>query len=408
MDLTGPLLLLTAVLFLLLLRGHRAARGNLPPGPRPLPLLGNLRQLWGPSLLHSLLALRDQYGPVFTIYMGPHRAVVLWGYEAVKEALVDHAEEFSGREGLALAERTSKGNGLFFSNGETWQQLRRFALSTLRDFGMGKRSIEERIREEAHYLLEELGKTKGIPIDPTFVLRRSVSNVICSVVFGARFDYADQEFQTLLSLIQANFRRVDTVWVQLYNLFPTIMNLLPGPHHRLFENFEEQKRYVAGVVQKHRETLDPSSPRDYTDAFLIRMQQEENDPDTKFHQDNLLLSALDLFFGGTETTSTTLRYGLLLLLKHPQVAAQVQAEIEREIGQQRAPRMEDRAKMPYTDAVIHEIQRFADVLPLGVPHAVTRDTQFRGYALPKVHWAGPHNVTPRRDTGHPVQRLHPS
>uniref|UniRef100_A0A674J204 Uncharacterized protein n=1 Tax=Terrapene triunguis TaxID=2587831 RepID=A0A674J204_9SAUR len=55
--------------------------------------------------------LGDKYGPVFTIYLGAKRAVVLWGYEAVKEALVDQAEEFGGREGLALVDRTSKGNG---------------------------------------------------------------------------------------------------------------------------------------------------------------------------------------------------------------------------------------------------------------------------------------------------------
>ncbi|XP_030402521.1 cytochrome P450 2B4-like [Gopherus evgoodei] len=380
---TFPLILLTACLLFLLWRGPQAGRRSLPPGPRSLPLLGNLLQLWGPSLLGSLLGLRDKYGPVFTIYLGSQWAVVLWGYEAVKEAWVDQAEEFSGREGLALVDRTSKGNGLFFSNGETWRQLSRFALSTLRNFGVGKRSIEERIQEEVQYLLEEIRKTEANPCQPTFMLRRSISNVICSVVFRAQFSYEDEAFQMLLGLIQVNFWHVDTVWVQLYNLFPAVMNHLPGPHNRLFENFEEQKCYVAGVVWKHKETLDPASPWDYTDTFLIRMQQEENDPDTKFHQENLILSALDLFFTGTETTSTTLRYGLLILLKYPHITERIQEEIERVIGQDHVPCMEDRSKMPYTDAVIHEIQRFADIIPLGVPHSVTRDTRFRGYSIPK-------------------------
>ena len=46
--------------------------------------------------------------------------------------------------------------------------------------------------------------------------------------------------------------------------------------------------------------------------------------------------------------------------------------------------MDDRSKMPYTDAVIHEVQRSLDLAPTSVPHKVTVDTEFKKYFIPKV------------------------
>lgn len=99
--------------------------------------------------------------------------------------------------------------------------------------------------------------------------------------------------------------------------------------------------------------------------------------------DNLIITIWDLFSAGTETTSTTLRYGLLMLLKYPEVTAQVQEEIHRVVGRHRSPCMQDRSRMPYTDAVVHEIQRYIDLVPNSLPHAVTQDIKFREYLIPK-------------------------
>ncbi|KAG8511370.1 Cytochrome P450 2B11 [Galemys pyrenaicus] len=144
---------------------------------------------------------------------------------------------------------------------------------------------------------------------------------------------------------------------KIYSLFPALLRHLPGPHNRLFEVFEKQKEFVALVVKEHEASLDPAQPRDFIDAFLIRMRQEQGDPHTEFNQENLLNSALDIFFAGMETTSTTLRYGLLILLKYPQVTELVQQEIDRVVGPGRRPCLGDRPQMPYTEAVLHEILR---------------------------------------------------
>ncbi|KAL8219995.1 UNVERIFIED_CONTAM: hypothetical protein K2H54_037493 [Gekko kuhli] len=379
------------------------------------------------EIFHRNSKLSDQYGPVFTVHLGPRRVVVLYGYEAVKEALVDHAEEFSGRGHLATVDDFVQGFGIAFANGERWRQLRRFTLSTLRNFGMGRRSIEERIQEEAHFLVEEFRKTNGSAFDPTFFLSRSVSNVICSIVFGQRFDYQDKDFLTLLAKINENFVGMSAasdvalsnlfgadvaghrghqqeneviLWAQykldrhtqsqrrafhhrLYEMFSWIMKFLPGSHQQLFRNLNDICNFVAERVKVNKASLDHNNPRDFIDCFLIQMEKESQNPSSEFHLKTMVMTVLNLFIAGTETVSSTLRWGFLILMKYPEVQAKVFREIDDVIGKNRVPAVENRALMPYTDAVIHEIQRFSDVIPMNLPHALTKTMQFRGYTLPK-------------------------
>ncbi|XP_046311728.1 cytochrome P450 2B4 [Marmota monax] len=384
MELSVLLLLaLLTGLFLLLVRGHPKASGHLPPGPRPLPFLGNLLQMDRRGLLNSFLRLREKYGDVFTVYLGPRPVVMLCGTEAIREALVDQAEDFSGRGKIAMVDPIFQGYGVIFANGERWKTLRRFSLATMRDFGMGKRSIEERIQEEAQCLVEELRKSKGALVDPTFLFQSITANIICSIVFGERFDYKDREFLRLLDMFYQSFALISSFSGQVFELFSDVLKHFPGTHRQVYENLQQVLTFIGHSVEKHRATLDPSAPRDFIDAYLLRMDKEKSNLQSEFHHKNLAITLLSLFFAGTETTSTTLRYGFLLMLKYPHVAERVKEEIAQVIGSHRPPALDDHSKMPYTEAVIYEIQRFGDLLPIGVPHIVTKDTVFRGYLIPK-------------------------
>ncbi|XP_044521641.1 cytochrome P450 2C19-like isoform X2 [Gracilinanus agilis] len=318
------LLLCISCLLLILVWKKGLGKGKLPPGPVPLPIIGNLLQLNLKNISESLCMLAKEYGPVFSLQLGLERVVVLHGYKAIKEALIDQGDNFSNRASMPIFEFVNNGLGVGVSNGERWKQLRRLSLMTLRNLGMGKRSIEERIQEEAKFLVEELKKTKGLPCDPMFILRSAPCNVICSVVFQKHFEYKDQKFLHLIELIDSEFKILSSTWIK-----------------------------------------------------------EKQHPQSEFTIENLIWTVNVLFRAGTESTSTTLRFGLLILLKHPEIIEKMHEEIERVIGRSRSPCMEDRNKMPYTNAVVHEIQRYVDLLPTGVPHAVSQDTQFRQYLIPK-------------------------
>uniref|UniRef100_A0A8D1KY01 unspecific monooxygenase n=2 Tax=Sus scrofa TaxID=9823 RepID=A0A8D1KY01_PIG len=383
MGLVVVLVLGLSCLLLLSLWKQSSGKGKLPPGPTPLPILGNILQLDIKDISKSLSNLSKVYGPVYTVYLGLEPAVVLHGYEVMKEALIAAGEEFSGRGNFPMAERVNKGHGIVFSNGKIWKETRRFSLMTLRNLGMGKRSIEEHIQEEARCLVEELRKTNASPCDPTFLLGCAPCNVICSIIFHNRFDYTDPNFLTFLGKLNENFRILNSLWIQACNIFPALIDYLPGSHNKVLKNSAYVKSYILEKVKEHQASLDVNDPRDFIDCFLIKMEQAKHNHQMVFTLENLIATEVDLIRAGTETTSITLRYGLLLLLKHPDVTAKVQKEIDSVIERHRSPCMQDRSHMPYTDAVVHEIQRYIDLVPISLPHAVTRDIKFRNYLIPK-------------------------
>uniref|UniRef100_A0A8C2S9V6 Uncharacterized protein n=1 Tax=Capra hircus TaxID=9925 RepID=A0A8C2S9V6_CAPHI len=342
----------TCLVFLFVWKKSHKGLGKLPPGPTPLPIIGNLMQLNLKDIPASLSKLAKQYGPVYTLYLGSQTTVVLHGYEAVKEALIDQGDEFLGRARIPIIDDTQRGYGLFFSNGDAWKQMRRFSLMTLRDFGMGKRSLEERIQEEAQFLVEELRKSEAQPFNPALTLSCATCNVICSILFNERFHYNDKTLHSLLDL--------------------AFSKRLKGVHY-----------FVLKKVKKHQKSLNHNNPRDYIDCFLSRMEQEKQNPESEFHLETLATCGSNLFSAGVETTTATLSYGFLLLMKYPEVQAKVHEEIDRVIGLTRSPCMKDKMKLPYTEAVLHEIQRYITLIPSNLPHTVVRDTKFRQYVIPK-------------------------
>ncbi|CAO2626757.1 Cytochrome P450 2A3 [Lemmus lemmus] len=203
------------------------------------------------------------------------------------------------------------------------------------------------------------------------------------MVFGKYFNYEDKHFQRLVKVFLRNLLISSIFCHQLYEMFSSVMKYLPGPQQQAFKELKGLEDFITKKVKQNQSTLDPNSPRDFIDSFLIRMQEEKKNPNTEFYMKNLVFTTVNLFFAGTETVSTTLRFGFLLLMKHPDVQAKVQEEIDRVIGKNRQPKYEDRLKMPYTEAVIHEIQRFGDMIPMGISRRVTKDTKFRDFLIPK-------------------------
>nr|QLC36630.1 cytochrome P450 2K4-like [Kryptolebias hermaphroditus] len=356
-----------------------------PPGPRPVPLFGNLFQMDLRRLNQSLFDLSKKYGPVFQVYFGSQKVVVLSGYRTIKQALVNHANEFGDREIAPASFDLTKDLGIVFSNGDLWKEMRRFALTTLRDFGMGKKRSEDIIVEECQYVINEFEQLEGKASDNTKFFNYAATNIVSVLMFGKRFDYKDQVFRAMVERDNELIRLLGTASISVYNCFPWL-----GPFLKDWRDYikhvKASREDVKQIIADLKETLDPEVCRCFVDAFLIRKKQLEDSEseNSHFNDDNLLYSVINLIEAGNDTTANTLKWSLLYMAKYPHVQDRVQEELSRVVGS-RQVQSEDRKNLPYTDAVIHETQRFADLVPLALPHTTCQDVTLQGYFIKKVN-----------------------
>ncbi|XP_053556425.1 cytochrome P450 2J6 [Bombina bombina] len=382
-----------------------------PPGPLALPVVGNLLQMDFSNPLKDLQEFSKVYGSVYSITLGFTPAVVIRGLKALKEVLVAKGIEFADRPRNRLTEVISGTRGILIAPyGPAWKEHRRFTLSTLRNFGLGKKSMEEKITEESFNLIQAFKQRKDQPFDPHFVIDNAVSNIICSIVFGRRYDYDDPTMRNILNLVHENMKLASGFWAQLFNAF-AVVQYLPLPHQKIFRNVKTVFGFLKTVLEEHKRTMIPGEPRDFIDCYLEELDQEQRKENHKktFDEENLFTCVADLFLAGTETTSASLEWCLLYMMAHPEIQEKCHEEIDRIQGDRDQLDYEDRTSMPYTQAVLQEVQRFASVVPLGVAHSPMKDVQLNGFIIPKGtviitdlssvhydedHWKYPHEFNP--------------
>ncbi|KAK1887545.1 Cytochrome P450 2F2, partial [Dissostichus eleginoides] len=350
------LLLCVCVVFILLQLKSRRPK-NFPPGPSPLPILGNILELSLDNPLKDFERLRNTYGNVYSVFLGTKAAVVINGMKAMKDAIVTKGIDFAGRpQDLFVNDSTERKGIILADYGPRWKDHRRFALMTLRNFGLGKNSMEERIHGEIKYITDDLEKSIGKSYSPQLMFHNAASNIICQVLFGQRYEYDEEFIKVIVKCFTDNAKLANGPWAMLYDSFPMIRSL-PLPFRRAFKNVKTCQDLALTVVKEHKKTRVPGQPRDI-----------KGDDASTFSEDLMIMYTLDLHFAGTDTTSNTLLTGFLYLITYPHIQERCQQEIDEVLGGKDQASFEDRHNMPYVQAVIHEIQRVANTVPLSVPH----------------------------------------
>eukprot|EP00058_Branchiostoma_floridae_P019613 XP_002605103.1 hypothetical protein BRAFLDRAFT_84227 [Branchiostoma floridae] len=382
-GLTLQAFLVLCAIFLLTCVIFKRSR-NLPPYPAGrVPVLGHLLAL-GRAPHLKLTAWRRQYGDVFTVRMGMEDVVVLNGYTAVKDALVDRSELFASRPPNCLFDAVT-GFGKDLASvpwGAAIRQRRKFTTTALKVLGMkvGSGGIGEKIREEAGFLRSRVAEYEGKPFDVAYDLNVAVANVICSMVIGRRYDYKDETFRELSEAVVTV--AVKLAAGQIISFFPWL-RFVPGVNRARVELLEQNARLqkvLGEELSRHREHLDRENPRDFLDFGLLELEKQEKVEGLT--GEIVMHMAQNLFLAGTETASNTLRWSLLYMVLHPTVQKKVQEELDAVVGAI-LPTLSHRSQLPYVNACLMETMRIRTLLPVSLPHATTQDVKVSGYDIPK-------------------------
>ncbi|XP_048747497.2 cytochrome P450 2C25-like isoform X2 [Ostrea edulis] len=355
-------------------------RKGLPPGPTCYPIIGNVGIIKPSEAVQSHRRLRKIYGDIYTVMIFHKSMIFVHGYHNIRNLLLKNGDLLSERPNVYPAEVITKRKGLVWTSGSFWKEQRTFALTAMRKFGFGRRCMETQIIEEVDCLMNEMEKFHSSAFDIQALLNITVSNVICSLLFGKRFDYKDAKFKHFTSLLDELFANVKASspafilpWlrhIKMFNLDKTteLANTLFG--------------FITEMVEDCKQNFDEDNINNYIHAYLLEQKRRANELDTTFTDEQLNHSVRDFFDAGTETTSTTLRWALLYLMHHQDWQKRLQDDIDDVIGQGQ-PKMEHKDKLPRVEAFILEVQRLANLVPLNVPHTSKQDFMYNGYIFPK-------------------------
>uniref|UniRef100_A0AC11B7C0 Cytochrome P450 family 2 subfamily R member 1 n=1 Tax=Ovis aries TaxID=9940 RepID=A0AC11B7C0_SHEEP len=293
-----------------------------PPGPSGLPFIGNIYSLAASAELpHVYMKKQSQvYGEIFSLDLGGISAVVLNGYDVVKECLVHQSEIFADRPCLPLFMKMTKMGGLLNSRyGQGWIDHRKLAVNSFRCFGYGQKSFESKILEETKFFIDAVETYNGSPFDLKQLVTNAVSNITNLVIFGERFTYEDTDFQHMIELFSENVELAASATVFLYNAFPWIGILPFGKHQQLFRNAAVVYDFLSRLIEKASINRKPQLPQHFVDAYLDEMERSKNDPSSTFSKENLIFSVGELIIAGTETTTNVLRWAVLFMALYPNI-----------------------------------------------------------------------------------------
>ncbi|XP_016449378.1 premnaspirodiene oxygenase-like [Nicotiana tabacum] len=374
------------VSFLFLLKKWMNSKNQvkrLPPGPWKLPIRGSTLHMVG-GLPHRVLRdLAKKYGPLMHLQLGEVSVVVVTSPEIAKEVLKTHDLAFASRPKLLAAEIVlyDSSDVAFAPYGDYWRQMRKICVLEVLST-KNVRSFSSIRRDEVFRLVEFFRSSSGKPVNYTKRISLFMSFIICRSAFGTVFKEQD-EFIQVMKNVTALLEGFDVA-----DIFPSLkfLHVVTGMRAKAMNLHHKVDAIVDNVINEHKENLATGKfsgqlgGEDLIDVLLRLMK--DGGFQFPITNDNIKAIIYDMFAAGTETTSTTIDWAMVEMIRNASVFAKAQAEVREVFSRKETFDENDVEKLKYLKLVIKETLRLHPPLPLMLPKECREETNINGYTIP--------------------------
>ncbi|KAJ4869528.1 hypothetical protein Rs2_09428 [Raphanus sativus] len=380
-------LVLTAIITVLWLLRKRSPQPPLPPGPRGLPIVGNLPFL-KPNLHTYFRDLAQEYGPIFKLHLGSKLAVVVNTPSLAREILKEQDINFSNRD-VPLTARAITYGGLdlvWLPYSAEWRMLRKVCVLKL----LNRKTLDsiyelrrKEIRERTRFLYEKGQEKSAVNVgDQLFV---TMMNLTINMLWGGSVRAEEMES------VGTEFKVVVSEITRLLGE-PNVSDFFPWLARFDLQGLVKQMRVCAreldaifdGAIEKMPKlgSNDDGECKDFLQQLMKLKDQEANSevPVTVNHVKAVLA---DLVIGGTDTSTNTIEFAMAELIKNPAAMKRAQQELDEVVGRDNIVEESHITKLPYIVAIMKETLRLYPTVPLLVPHRPAETAVVSGYTVPK-------------------------
>ncbi|PON59360.1 Cytochrome P450, E-class, group I, partial [Trema orientale] len=376
-------------------RGHhsRESHAKRPPEPpQAWPIIGHLHLLWGQiPACRTLGALADKLGPVFAIRLGTKRALIVSGWEVIKECFTTNDKVFLTRPPSSAASYMGYGTAFFGLGpyGPYWRNIRKISTSELLsprrlDDLAGMRALELQACIKDLYSLCSNANINANVVDMSRWFSCVTMNTIVRMVFGKRngviehrrFVKAIQDFMYLSGVFVPSDYIPYTEWLDFQGY--------AGSMKRVAKELDQiMSRWLEDHLTNRPRSDGGKEERDFVGSMLSLFKDDASLICGHHRQTVIKATALNLITASVDTTSVTMTWALSLLVNHLESLELAQEELDLHVGRDRWVEESDIKRLVYLQAIIKETLRLYPPGPLSVPRQCIEDCTLAGYYVPK-------------------------